>query len=87
MSGDGSDRPAHWPAEVDPLTWDDTGKLGVHQRTHQLYWDGDPLVTERRFSTFERGLAVAALILTFVGVAATVVQAYAALMSIPLPPA
>jgi hypothetical protein len=71
-----TERPDYWPAEVEPITWDDTGKLGVNQKTHQLYWDGEPLVTERRFSTQERVLAWFGVSLAALGVIATVVQAW-----------
>lgn len=57
--------------------------FGIDRKTRELFWDGHKLVTEKRFSNFERGLAVLGLIFAGIGVAATVVQAYAAWVSIP----
>lgn len=79
--------PSHWPDEVHYITNDNLGDLGRHTRTNQLYWRGDPLVTEKRFSNFERGLAVAGLVIAAIGVAATAVQAWVAVVSLsPMPP-
>jgi hypothetical protein len=71
-----------WPQEVEQLTFDDIGRIGVHRRTNQLYWDGLPLVTERRWTTVERRIAWIGLAIATVGVLATAVQAVAALLSI-----
>ncbi len=57
--------------------------LGVHHRTNELYWDGQKLITEKRFGNFELGLAVAGLVIAGIGVAATVVQAWAAVAALP----
>lgn len=77
------DTPAHWPDDVHHLTLGNMGMLGRRARTNELLWDGSPLVTMRRFTDFERGLAIAGLIIALIGVVATVVQAYAALAVIP----
>jgi hypothetical protein len=69
------DTPTHWPREVRILSIDAMDALGHDPRTNQLYWDGQPLVTEKRFSNFERMLAVIGLVVGGVGVGATVVQA------------
>jgi hypothetical protein len=52
--------------------------LGHDPQKNQLYWDGHALVTEKRFSTFERGLAVFGLVIAGIGMAATVAQAVVA---------
>lgn len=70
-----------WPAGVRRITVDDLGEIGVDQ-AGELYFSGKKLVTEKRFSDFERGLAVAGLIIAGVGVAATVVQAWASLAAL-----
>ena len=75
--------PGHWPRNVRRLTVDDMGMQGVDPKTGSLYWDGVPVVTERRFSNVERLIAIGALVLTAVGVAATVVQAWAAVAALP----
>lgn len=77
------DTPSHWPDDVHFLTNDNMGMLGRRARTNELLWDGSPLVTMRRFTDFERRLAMAGLLIALIGVVATVVQAYAALAMIP----
>ena len=67
--------PEHWPREVRHLSWNATDLLGHDPQKNQLYWDGHALVTEKRFSTFERGLAAVSLLIACIGVAATVAQA------------
>lgn len=44
-----------------------------------LYLNGDKLVTEKRFSSVERGFAVAGLLLGVVATIASVIQAWAAI--------
>lgn len=62
------------------------GRLGVNETNGSLYWDGEPLITEKRFSTQERVIAWLGLLLALVGVAATCVQAwFAAFPPAPLP--
>lgn len=53
-------------------------RLQIDRNTGELYWNDEKLITEKRFSTFERGLAVGAPAITAIGVAAAVVQAWAA---------
>ncbi|MCP9233931.1 hypothetical protein NMG46_27600 [Mesorhizobium sp. LMG 17147] len=74
--------PSYWPRDVHRLPLDLFDNLGRGRQTNELYWDGSKLVTEKRFSGFERGLAVAALILTGIGVAATIVQAWASVQAL-----
>lgn len=73
---------AGWPAGVRPITIDALGYLGVKETTGELFWRGQRMVTERRFADFERGLAVAGLIIAGIGVLAAVVQAWAAVASL-----
>ena len=73
----------NWPDGVTALTWNDIDLLGIHKTTRGLYWDGQKLVTERRLSNFERGLAIAGLLIALIGVLATVVQAWAAIAALP----
>ena len=35
----------HWPEKVRPISWDAIGKLGFHQVTGELYWDGKKVET------------------------------------------
>lgn len=72
------DTPSHWPRDVRLISIDEFDHLGLNPQTMQLYWDGHELVTKRRLADFERNLAIAALVITGVGVAAAVVQAWAA---------
>lgn len=57
--------------------------IGIDEKTNEMFWDGKRLVTEKRFTDFERGLAIVGLCIAFIGVAATVVQAWAAVASLP----
>jgi hypothetical protein len=82
MSSDGSDGRQGRPPEVEEITLGNIGRLGVHRRTGELYWDEQPIVTEKRFTNFERTLGVLLLIVTSVGVGAAVVQAAAAVASL-----
>lgn len=77
-------RPDDWPPDIQAISLEGLSLVGIHQRTGELYWDGQKLVTEKRFSDFERGLAVAGLLIAFLGVAAAIVQAWAAVMSLPV---
>jgi hypothetical protein len=79
------DRPDNWPASVAAISLNGLALLGVDRKTNALYWDGERLVLEKRFNNVERGLAIIGLIIALVGVAATVVQAYAALAALPVP--
>jgi hypothetical protein len=75
--------PDHWPRHVRRLSVEDLGRQGVDPKTGTMYWDGAPVVTERRFSNVERTIAVVALVIAGVGSIAAVVQAIAAVASIP----
>ena len=70
------ERPTDWPPDVSGISMKGIGLFGIDRNKRELYWDGQKLVTEKRFSTFERGLAVAGLLFAAIGVAATVVQAW-----------
>lgn len=60
--------------------------LGVDRKTSELYWDGQKLITEKRFATQERVIAWLGLLLALLGVAATCVQAwFAAFPPVHLP--
>lgn len=72
-----------WPQGVKEITFEAIGMLGFHERTHELYWNGEKVVTVRRLATVERWLAALAVAAAVVGAGATVVQAWAAVMSIP----
>ncbi|NGO53179.1 hypothetical protein [Allomesorhizobium camelthorni] len=52
-----NDVPPDWPDGVKGISMNGAALLGVHAATNQLYWDGQPLVTERRLATFERIMA------------------------------
>lgn len=49
---------AHWPKDVTPLSWNDSGLIGVHRKTRQLYWDGERIQTISRLGTPERIFAI-----------------------------
>ena len=52
-------RPAHWPKGVSGMTWDNMARIGVHEETGDLYWDGQKVQTKAKLETFERVLAFA----------------------------
>ena len=68
--------PADWPRNVHHLPLDQLDQLGRDPQTNQLYWDGDPLVTEKRFATQERVIGWISVALAAIGVAATCAQAW-----------
>jgi hypothetical protein len=37
-----------WPPDVEPITVENTLRLGVGRSDNKLYWDGRPVITERR---------------------------------------
>ncbi|MDW9582673.1 hypothetical protein GOB17_23935 [Sinorhizobium meliloti] len=51
--------PAHWPKGVSGMTWDNMARIGVHEETGDLYWDGKKVSTRAKLETFERVLAFA----------------------------
>jgi hypothetical protein len=75
--------PSDWPPGVRMLTMNGLSLFGISDNG-QLYFDGQPLVTERRWSTVERRIAWSGVILAAIGVAATAVQAWMAVF--PHPP-
>ncbi len=77
------DTPPNWPTEVRPISQPGLSLFGINPSTNELYWDGSKLITEKRFTTFERGLAIVGLVIAFVGVAATVAQAVIAYCALP----
>jgi hypothetical protein len=83
MTGDDEHLPVGWPPGVRRISIDGLGDLGVKEANGELYWKGQKMVTERRFSNFERGLAVWALAITSAGVLAAIVQAWAAMAALP----
>ena len=56
------DAPADWPPTVRAISMEGLSLLGVDERSGELLWDGEKLVTERRvrLGTFERVLAAIA---------------------------
>lgn len=70
------DAPPEWPQNVRPVSLEGITLLGIDPKTNDLYWDGQKLVTEKRWGTTERRIAVGGLILAGLGVAATIVQAW-----------
>jgi hypothetical protein len=52
--------------------------LAVDPRTNELYWNGQKLITEKRWGTVERRIAIAGLVIGAIGVAAAVAQAVSA---------
>lgn len=79
------DTPAHWPRDVYRMPMKQNANLGIKNGTSELYWDGDALVTEKRWGTVERRIAIIGLVVAIVGVAATVVQAWAAVVALSVP--
>ena len=75
-------RPPEWPAEVTPVSLTGLGLIGIDEKTNELFWDGKRLITEKRFTDYERGLAKVGLWIAAIGVAATVIQAIAAVASL-----
>lgn len=58
-------------------------QLQYEEATGRLFVNGEAIVTEKRFSNFERWLAGITLFVATIGVAATVVQAWAAIAALP----
>lgn len=75
--------PQHWHRDVHVITMDSMNMLGFKPSTRELYWDGHPVVTERRFNWVERSLAGVGLIIGLIGAIAACAQAWAAWLSIP----
>lgn len=63
-------KPAHWPADVEPLVIEEFDKLGRNAR-NELFWDGQRLVTRSQFLLTwpQRGLAVLAALASIATVA------------------
>ncbi|BCH10295.1 hypothetical protein MesoLj131c_45530 [Mesorhizobium sp. 131-3-5] len=76
-------RPPDWPDKVTPVSITGLGLIGIDETTNEMFWDGKRLITEKRFTDFERGLAIVGLCIAFIGVGATVVQAWAAVAALP----
>ncbi|MHA6690583.1 hypothetical protein [Devosia sp. A449] len=65
---------------------DDDGEartLQYEKKSGRLFISGEAIVTEKRFSNFERGLAVTGLVIAIAGVTASIVQAWAAVAALP----
>lgn len=67
--------PKSWPKGIRPLSLDEEG-LGI-DRNSVLYWDGKPVMIRRQFE-----LRWIELTLAIIATAATVIQAYAALIAL-----
>ncbi len=54
----------HWPSGVHSITWNEIGKLGFHDVTGTMYWDGKEVVTRSivRLGSFELFLAIVATV-------------------------
>ncbi|OHV67333.1 hypothetical protein LCM4576_24930 [Mesorhizobium sp. LCM 4576] len=76
-------RPSDWPGNVTSVSIAGLGLIGIDETTNELFWDGKRLITEKRFADYERRLAVIGLVIAGVGVAATVIQAWAAVVALP----
>jgi hypothetical protein len=65
-----TDRPKHWPPDVEPLTVEEFEKLGRNAQ-NELFWDGRPLVTRSQylFTWPQIGLAVLAALASVATVA------------------
>jgi hypothetical protein len=74
--------PEHWPRHIQRIPIDLFDNFGRDPGTNEIYWDGKALVTEKRFTNFERTLGVLLLLVSSVGVAAAVVQAAAAVRAL-----
>ncbi|WP_206073735.1 hypothetical protein [Mesorhizobium sophorae] len=59
-----SPAPATWPVGVRPISIDGVSLFGIHESTGELHWDGQPIVTEKRLSNYERRLALALTVAT-----------------------
>ncbi len=44
-----TDKPAGWPSEVDPISLEDLGRLGINDR-QELFWDGRHVEVRRRLT-------------------------------------
>lgn len=44
-----TERPAHWPKGVDPISIEQLDKLGINARS-ELFWDGHRVFTRSQFS-------------------------------------
>jgi hypothetical protein len=66
---------AHWPQNVHMTPLDLFDQLGVDASTNELFWNGEQLVTEKRFSAFERALAVLGLAVAVIAGSAVAVPA------------
>ena len=69
------DTPEHWPRNIRIIPLDSFDMFGEDPRTHEVYWNGEPIVLKRRFENFERGLAVVGLSIAGLGSIAAFVQA------------
>lgn len=74
-------RPPEWPENVTALSWNGHALFGMDRKTGELYWDGQKLITEKRWGTVERRIAIAGLVIGAIGVAAAVAQAIAAFIT------
>lgn len=65
-----SERPTDWPPNVRAISMDGVALFGVDERTRELYWDGQKLVTDRKISLEGWTLALAVIATTATAVAA-----------------
>ncbi len=65
-----SDKPRHWPPDVEPLVIEEFDKLGRNAR-NELFWDGQRLVTRSQdpLTWPQRGLALLAALASIATVA------------------
>jgi hypothetical protein len=80
-----SNPPDNWPKGVRPISLNGSALFGIDGK-NEIYWDGEKLITERRWSRWERWFAGLSLFVASLGVGAAIVQAWAALQELPKPP-
>lgn len=49
--------PPEWPTGVQAISSSGLTLLGIHEKSGELYWDGQQVVTARRLANFERWMA------------------------------
>ncbi|ESY15180.1 hypothetical protein [Mesorhizobium sp. LNJC394B00] len=58
--------PSEWPQGVQAISSSGLTLLGIHEKSGELYWDGQQVVTARRLANFERAMALAVTIATVI---------------------
>jgi hypothetical protein len=65
-----TERPSHWPPDVEPLVLEEIEKLGRNPK-NELFWDGKRLITRSQyvFTWFQTFLAILAAIASLATIA------------------